>query len=313
MRSGRGWLCVATLALAAGAPACKTDKIPPRNRLWQQVVEWAEPDVPDSPHDKLAAAVTALRGNDDISEIWRGSPTKDPAPAEPDEVAVAVDALLEWRKQDGGIERGRCGDPEMLVDSARIDLLTLARAALLWAPGDPSHPRVEAALYLGHRLRREGHSLLDVMIGLAIATDAVDWAKSRGLSASDAYRELAPRSDLPARAYAAEAVCTVAMLDTLLGDPERARKELGGKPIDLLQREVERVRYFNQQLVHGIHSNVADRATVQKLVARQFAQASEQDDPLGLFRMMAGSERMIGNIYDDLERYRSFLRGKRAD
>ena len=297
------------IAIVCGAGiGCKDRDVPPRNRLWDQVVTWAEPSVEIGPHDQLDEALRLVARNDAIRDTWDKS-DKAPVESEPDDIAKAANKLIAWHAGQGGIRRNSCADLEQQVDPNRLDLLTLARGALLWAPSNPDDPRVAAVLYLGHRLRSEGHTLLDAMIGLSITADAVEWAKARKVAAGQAFRTHAPPGDLAFRAYASEAVCQVAMLDSLLVQPERARKDLEVGSIKLLGDEIERIRYFNQQLVHGLNARRGDRKAMSDFIRQQHAAASKQDDPLRLFQMMGVARNLGDDINKHLDEYEAFLAG----
>ena len=150
---------------------------------WPEVERLATPTVPGGEGALLDKALERIT-DDDVPEL-------------------ALEDVIAWRKAGGGVgwRSGRAMD-----DRRPLKVFKLGKALVERRSADPE--AVHAALYLGHRMRAEAPSLLDVMIGFEITKLVVE-------AKLPTKPELAPTEAEIRRSLAADAVF---MMRTVDGD-----------------------------------------------------------------------------------------------
>jgi hypothetical protein len=304
------------------------DVAPPVDPAWEQVVAWAQPANPPAPRGTLDRALEPLRPvRSEVEDLLRAAEREaaraaaragqralePPAPVElPAAAQEALAALLAWYDAEGGL-----GTTDCSASRDSLPLLTLARAALEAAAGNPDDPRVAAVLRLAWLLREGGDSLIHVMLGSAIASEAVDWAKRRELQPSEAFRHYAPGTAFLFRVLAAEAVCSdglVARLRTPEGAAERealARAVNADTPAAVdaaVVAEIATVRSYWIELVTGARERWDDASGVERFLddRAEAARRRQLNHPvLAVLAVPLG--RQLHRLRDAREEYVRFL------
>jgi hypothetical protein len=177
--------CALSLAACGGKADEKVDR-------WPDVERLATPTVPGGDGALLTSAIERVKG-DDIPEL-------------------ALEDAIAWRKAGGGLpwRAGRAVDDQRPMTVLRIGRALLDRRA-------DSPDAVLTVLYLGQRLRGEGPSLLDSMMGFGLAKDVV----GKGKPPTPEQAALAPTDAEVRRALPADAVMFDAMMRADLKPEEK--------------------------------------------------------------------------------------------
>lgn len=286
------------LASALFLAACGgREEAAPLDEEWKRAVALSRPRVAPATADPLAHALEVVwPQREALRRLVDDAIVSEQPPALSPEVAAAVEALEAWHQAGGGLARRTCAEQ---VEGGRrvLAAVTLADLALHGAPEDRRAARLDAVLYLAHRLREEGANLLDVTAGSEIADNAIKWAESRGLAPTAAARQLAPRDDLLSRAVAAEAQCSL---------------ELARQPGDtvLPRSELDAVRRFYLSALRAIDEGGGDQAVAARLGAlADEAHADRRHPVLGVVVPALG--RIAGSLLEQRRRYHAFVGGIR--
>ena len=204
----------------------------------------------------------------------------------------AVDALVAWAQAGDGVAVGVCGAEESGFGPDLLIAFEIARAALLTAPNDPNHPHVMAVLYLGHRLQSEGNSGLQIAVGMAVSSAAVEWAKQRGVKPGKVFHDLAPYDAVVFRALAVEVVCQVQIVEAAGRDDQTTGTQLAA------------VREFNTETVHGAFRRKDDPKAFEAYLTARAEQGRKQTDS-PILKVLSSGTRIVVKIREDLETYRS--------
>jgi hypothetical protein len=283
----------ALLVLGALLACARRDEGPSLDRQWTKVVELSRPRVTAADPALLQKAIAAIvPRREALRAALAAGP---PPPLSPDE-AAALDALAAWYAARGGLPRRTCADQ---AEASRqvLAAVTLAELALATAPPDAAAARLDAVLYLGHRLRQEGVNLLDISAGSEIADKAIRWAGEHELAPTPASRELAPGPELLPRALAAEAQCMVE-LARQPGEVRLARAELDG------------LRRFYLDTLADLERGGSDADLVARLSARAAEAQADRGHPT-LAVLIPSLGRTAERLLEQRRRYHGFLDGIR--
>jgi hypothetical protein len=182
---------------------------------WQEVQSAARSALPPGSSSLLEQALDRLAPFEPaLRERLRERKQYDdgtPFEAVPEPARQAIDDLCAWQRAGGGLDTTSCEATRVLPT------LTLARLALELSSGAPEHPALRAALYLSQRLREEGTTLLQVMLGVSVMLDAVERWKTLPPDARPVFAAYPPSDGFLLRAVAAEGVCVVRNAERILG------------------------------------------------------------------------------------------------
>lgn len=210
-RSPRAGRAISAL-LATGLGGCgggePTAAVSPA--AWAAVEQAGAPARASGPPDELTRAlalieVAGLPGS--LYPVDRADALRL-AGTLPDDAAVATDALVRWSDAEGRLPTREC-----LPGPATFRMLALAQVALLVAGEEPDAPEVRAVVDLAARLRAEGNSLAEGMVGTMIADQLREWAGVHAWSPAPVARRYQPDDVNLRRVVAAEAVCAMSMAD----------------------------------------------------------------------------------------------------
>ena len=207
--------------------------LPTPDPSWQEVLVAAKSPLPSGEHETLDRAVEQLGRLSRHAPLERDFGLRllenrridDGTPLDnlPDEALAALADLRAWSENGGGLDTSDCTTDRALT------IQTLGRLALDQSAPDPADPNLHAALYLAHRLREEGPTLLAVATGVEIGNDAVDRWKILPTDARPVFALYAPTTGFLLHVVAAEGLCAVRMSEETVsaGDPlwaEMARR-----------------------------------------------------------------------------------------
>lgn len=198
-----------------------------------------------------------------------------------------------------------------------LAVLGLARAALVVASADPDAPELHAVLQLAERFRAEGLSLLEGMVGSALADLVRDWAVALGQPAAGALRGYAPTEDGLVRIVAAEATCSLALYATLRAPEHAQERELIARlhhtttAADLarpLADEEAGLRRFWLELVVAEQRRPADPAATDRTLAARADELSRAREREPLLSIVAPSAiSAITRLRPAADRHRAWL------
>ncbi len=278
--------------------ACRSsDPGPPLDQQWKKVVELSRPRVPAGDATLLEHAMAAIEPRrEQIRQALDDARASGQPPTLSADDAAAVDALLAWSDEHGGLPRRTCAD---LSQGGRqiLAAVTLADLALTSAPAEEAAHRAEAVLYLGQRLRDEGVNLLDIGAGSEIADRAIRWATEKKMAPTPAWNQLAPGPDLLPRALAAEAQCMI---------------ELARQPSDqrLHPAELDGLRRFYLAAIADVERGGSDDEQVARLTERAEKARADRSHPT-LAVLVPALGHTADRLLEQRRRYHAFLRGIR--
>lgn len=129
----------------------------------------------------------------------------------------AIAALERWHREGAVLGDDPCqsvcdrdGSPCL-----SLNLLYLGRLALATSHGPEPGPRVEHTLHLAQVLRTST-SLVESVIGFGLASEAVKWAKARGVTSKDLFKRYSPTEAEVLPALARESFCSVRFAEATL-------------------------------------------------------------------------------------------------
>ena len=279
------------------AACSRGEDSPPLDRQWAKVVELSRPRVPAADPTLLAHAMESVDPRRDrLREALETARVLEKPPDLSPEDLAAVDALVSWSEERGGLPSRTCAD---MKEGGRRGLaaVTLAELALATAPAEGRQARAEAVLYLAHRFRDEGVNLLEVTIGGEIADKVIRWATENEVAPTARFTELAPGPELLPRALAAEAQCMV---------------ELARQPGDvrLAGAELDGLRHFYLSVLDAIERGGGDAAVVERLAALADKAHADRGHPT-LAVLVPPLGRHADRLLEQRRRYHAFLRGIR--
>jgi hypothetical protein len=255
---------IAVMSIVTVAVACK-DKAPAPSPTtatdrWVEIERAAEPLVAPGDASRLVAVIGTLAS---------------PPPATDEIADDAIEGLIAWSTAGGGLPWRGVYDIQGDRTRDLMKIHAVGKAAV--ARSDP--PAIAAALYLGHRLRAEGTSILEATVGMSIALDASE----HGAPTDDA-RRYAPTDAEARRTLATEALVgrTLTRDEPALRDPVRV--------------------YYQELVLAAPADRAALLAHVEKTTKRH---ASDAIDLIG----GALATRLRG-LYDEHDRYHRWLGGK---
>lgn len=308
----RGLLLVAALVLGA----CKGDAPPKVSAAaWAAVEAEARPAIASGPPDELVRAYALLDGVTLPGDLQpRPEDAARTVDALPEAAFDAVEALVRWDQGGGRLPPRSCrpsGTP--------LATLKLARIALLVAGDDGESPVVRAVVGLAARHRGEGLSLLEGMIGSALADAVRTWATERGLPAGEAARRYQPTEDGLRRIIAAEAVCSM----TVIAEQPPAAARAADGLVDGLDRaltddalarvlatEVPLVRRYWIDLLADLRARPSDAAAIdRKIEARADALARDRVRHPVLGIVAPPTAHMLARLRASDDAYRAWLAG----
>lgn len=288
----------AVFAVLLALSACgDRDEGPPLDQQWTKVVALSRPRVEPADSTLLQHAIDAVYPERDrVREALEAARSSGQPPELSPEIAATAEALESWYQERGGLPRRSCLDQS---EGGRrvLAAVTLADLALATAPAGEPQTRLEAVLYLGHRLREEGANLLDITAGSEIADKAIIWATEKKVAPTAAFRELAPGPELLSRAIAAEAQCMI---------------ELARQPSDqpLARSELDALRRFYIAAVDDLARGGSDDDLLVRLGAMaDKAHADRRHPTLAITVPSLG--RLADRLLEQRRRYHAFLRGIR--
>jgi hypothetical protein len=221
----------------------------------------------------------------------------------PFELRAAVDGLVDWHRTHDGLGREVCDDSTDL-----LDLLNLTRLTLATADGAEDE-QVAAVLALGQLLRNCG-PLLDTMVGLSLAEEAVRWASARGIPADATFERYRPTVDEIFGGLAREAVCSHRMVEDALRGGGLGPTAPDSPPgAELLLRPDRELRML--QLYHVERLEAADAAGRDPAaLIEAFAWEEPDDLPRSLVvRIATPSGYVAEALVERLATYDAFLAG----
>lgn len=296
---------------------------PTHDASWQQIEKWAAPVVAPGDPAPLDRALALLSPHRElVSERWHNhDPVCDDVEL-PTEVSQAVSALVAWHKAQGGVKRLDCPGVIGRETDAVLHMHILAQAALLLAPRQADHPNVEAALYLGHRLRREGTTLLHFIVGSTIANSTVDWAIKQGLQPAPAFSDLRPERDALIRALAAEAICQKHMAELFRNDQREYNDlrnhfdvELPQEPTqEWFDKEIAAVHTYVREMIARAHANRDDDVALATAL-EQHAERKKNDKQHVLLSVLAVSSQAeaVRQFTEHRQAHERYVTGARRD
>jgi hypothetical protein len=315
------------------APAPATDVAPPADAMsstdaappvdgsvdpaWQEVLAAAKSALPAGEHATLDRALDRLApfaGDlEERLELRRRNDDGTPLTGLPPEVLAAVDDLQAWQRGGGGLDTSACDDPNALR------LRTLARAALQLSYDAPDDPNLRAVLYLAQRLREEGPTLLQVMLGAALGDEAVARWKIKPGDARRVFAAYAPSAGFLLRAVAAEGTCVLRNAERALGpegDSLRAglTREYGlateGERQEFLRAEVEAVRRYEVDLLRATRAWLADPTGAADDLDGHVAEAKREPKAHPILAVVAiPLGRRLRELAEARARYLTFVQG----
>lgn len=307
------------LFAAISSAACKKsqperpESLPQR---WAKIVAWAEPTVPPAESATLEPALAAAREHAAwIDEHWMDKDTTDGSElALPGELDQAVDTLIAWYRERGGLPLAPCEDLQRVMEHNVLDAMTLARAALLRAGSSTGDAAVTAALYLGHRYREEGKNMLHVAVGSAIARAAADFVDERDAPASEAFVTYQPGEHTVRRALAVEARCQDGMVEVFRADPSLMRENPVTRLMpdvvvtrEWMDREIATLRGYNEETVYAASRMARDPDQLEAYLEGRYEYLRAREEWVLASAFVGPWQRGIRGIADDYERYQDFL------
>ncbi len=214
---------------------------------------------------------------------------------------AAVDGLVDWHRTHDGLGRDVCDD-----STDMLDLLNLSRLALATAHSAEDE-QVAAVLALGQLLRNCG-PLLDTMVGLSLADEAVRWARARGIPADATFERYRPTADEVFGGLAREAVCSHEMVEDAFRAGGLGPAATDSPPgAELLLRPDRELRML--QLFHVERLEAADAAgRTPEAMVEAFAWEEPDDLPRSLVvRIATPSGYVVENLVEHLATYDAFL------
>jgi hypothetical protein len=310
-----------SLALSVVATAgCQGNrgKPAPSPAAWADVVKAAAPLPASGPPDELVAALAIIAQATLPSDLEPDDPAEATRVAGelPEQAFDAVEALVRWDQADGRLPPRTC-KPSALP----LGTIKLARVALLVAGDDADSPPVHAVLALAARHRDEGLSMLEGMIGSSRADATRRWAAARGLRAGAVASRYQPTDDGVRRIVAAEAVCSLSLVDELVLPEANVRSADGplGQAAEVMTAaELKRIvavdrvllqRYW-VELLADLKARPADPATIDRRITERGERIAKDVAGHPVLAMVAPmSARMIGRLRESDEAYRAWLAG----
>jgi hypothetical protein len=228
---------------------------------WAEVERLARPTVPAADPALLQQAIDGVEG-DDVPE-------------------AALEAAIEWSKAGGGLPWRESREPGAHhLTAFRIGTELITRR------GTPD--AIGAASYLGHRLRAEGVSLLDVVMGVTLADRVREHRKAERPTADEV--RLAPTDAEVRRAIAADGVTMMKLVPASSKEEDRV--------------VIPSVRAHFQRLVLDAP---ADRAGLIKQLEAETARA--QKSMVGEIIVSPRLPTMVRKCFEEIDSYRAWLAG----
>ena len=198
----------------------------------------------------------------------------------------ALDGFVAWHGKGGNYIGPKCGDLDSRRARASLKLYRLGQLSLLSAGGsDVAQVEAVLALALGQRQRGQ---LVDYAVGVALATQAAEWAQARGVTFGRNFEGYRPEIGEFRRAWARDAACVMRLLDAETAPVVMERKRLWSdeQPPFGIQR-LERERLVYKQL-HGrlMEQAVAAGDDHDKLVP--LFEAADRDKPKSMLLLATG-------------------------
>lgn len=277
---------------------------------WAEVEGWAgNPPVEPAaaPAQTLALAEGVRKLDAPPEHVKPGADDAIPVVQDPTEgTRLAVEAILTWHRSHVRLGEG-CAPamPETFLPP--IETLHAGRAALAVATSLPDDESMPAVLHLASEMRRTG-TLVEGVVGMRLAADAVATARSRGIAPGDAFVRWKPRRDEVFTTLARDVVCGYRWVRKGLdaGDAE----VLGPRPIlgrlVSLERELLMVRTFHADLLHRGHPRRDDPRALAAAVRFE-----REDLPKSLLvrGIAADPSRPVTDWADAIDEYEAFLSG----
>ncbi len=276
---------------------------------WAQVEAWADPgqDCDQGGAVLRLATRSADRGWWEVETRFEGEGIEVPRLERGElsfELRSAVDGLVGWHRSGEGIGLGTCEPDDDLVAGLNLVRLALATAE------DAGSPELAAVLALGQAYRGCG-PLIRSMMGFTIASDAVDWARSRGVPPGELFERYRPTADEVFGGLAREAVCSHRMAEQAFEPAALDQGSLGAPslaaPLVGVDRELGML-----QLFYADHLEVADAAGRDPRAMVEIYAWDDLDDlpPSLLVRLTSLSGGVVERLVEHLEEYDAFLAGE---
>lgn len=294
---------------------------------WQRVERLAEPAVaPGDPALLLQAAGRIAAHRQQVDERWALHDKRCAPPAWSATAREAIDqsiaSLVRWHQSGGGVPRVACRDVQTIGELLHV--LPVAQAALMQAEETENPANLAAVLYLGHRLRREGTTMLHIVIGSEVSHQALQWARYRAQATVPAFESWRPRQEDILRALAVEARCQVAMIKTLRDPDDEARgqfRAMGGElpasPTDAwVADELTAVRQYNQQMIDMVQAGLDDKAADEQGLIRALQAHTERarsSETSLVLPLVAMNPSVIQTLLEHHRTYHDHLGGKTPD
>jgi hypothetical protein len=257
---------VKVLMLALVLVACRGGSKDATDR-WPAVERLATPSVPGGDGALLTKALERITDTDVPEQ--------------------SLEDVIAWKKAGGGLP-WRAGHP--VGDPRSMNVFRIGKA-LIERRGDNADA-IATTLYLGQRLRAEGVSLLEVVMGFELTKQVI--AKKPPIT--DEVKTLAPTDAEARRGVAVEAVNFVNMMKTEI--PKESHSELDDTP-DITDAAKKR---FAAMVVNA----PAERAAFVKHLETEVAKA-QKDDAMSIVigpRMPV----MVSEMFAAVDAYREWTR-----
>jgi len=195
--------------------------------------EVARLDERRAPSARLAAALKIWDEIDGaVSDVRTALPKDAPLPLAdaPEGLARALAELIAAHEAGERLPLDDCF-------GKILSLSDLGHVAIISAPPGDAR-QLEAAAWLGMRIRDDRPSLIGAAVGMSVTHDAIRALDARGLPVGEATRATLPPDDLVARTFAREALCSARMMDRSLaktaGEDALARGLIEGERAGLV-------------------------------------------------------------------------------
>lgn len=218
----------------------------------------------------------------------------------PFELRAAVDGLVDWHRTHDGLGTDACDDADLLSQ------LNLAQLSLATAHSAEDE-QVIAVLALGQLLRNCG-PLVETMLGLALASEAIQWARARGIAADSTFARYRPTADEIFGGLAREAVCSHQMVEDAVRSgglgPSAANSPPGAELLMRPDRELRMLQLYHVERLEAADAAGRDPAAL----VEAFAWDDDEDLPRSLvLRIMTPSGHVVENLVEHLVEYDAFL------